>query len=188
MAYCDKIFTDIVSDCSTRVVGGLETEAYFCKRADVTFTKVDNLISSFTVESGAKLYKYTGNGLNHDGGFDLIPASATEGNKFTHYVSLRANERGSAIGAVLDNLEDVVFFIVTKHQNTGGDGDIVVLGAESGLFHSSGTRRYNTESGTRPIELTSREGQEERYSEFFYLNTDRATSIADLEAALIEAV
>lgn len=88
-------------------------------------------------------------------GADLVVSDVKE-NTYSHYFSGLLSIVGNA---EIDKLDGI---IVVAIDNTGKK---LVYGAENGLWKSSQTKRANDANGMLTVEFTTREGQEETYSE-----------------------
>lgn len=181
MATCDKgIVKNIVSDCSTKPVGGIEITAWIGNRGEITPTyDVTNpsKITGLAVESGKQLFTITGVKKLLNAGFDRVVAEDRP-DTFTHYFSFQGFEFKVENVENLDNLEDVVVFVEMKEKPDDADGTFRGFGVKYGLYPSTDTMRANDIDGARSLELTSMDGQSEPHSNYTLLATDYATTKA----------
>jgi hypothetical protein len=182
---CVKGIADnIVSDCTTSGIGGNEIKAWIGNRTEMTFTyDVTNAskITDITVASTKQLYTLTGVKKLLNSGFDRVVADDRP-DKFTHYFNFQGFEFKAANVENIDNLEDIVVIVESKDKTDDGDGVFRVFGTKNGLYPTSDTMRANDINGARNVEVTSLEGQAEQYSNYTFLDTDYATTLAALVA------
>lgn len=186
MACTDAISKNITSDCTTQPVGGLEVEAYLGYRPCISPTydvTSANKVTALTVDAGKTLYKLKGVSKNLNAGHDRV-ISDDMADSYKHYFSFKGFEFDSSSVLNMDNLRDLVVFVNYKNKNATGDGVVVAYGLGTGLYVSSDTRRANDAHGIRSMELTTRDNEEEKYSQYNVLITDYAGTIARLEALL----
>lgn len=189
MPCTDAIAKNITSDCTTQPVGGLEVEAYLGYRPYISPTydgTSANKVTALTVTALQKLYKLKGVSKNLNAGHDRVVSDDTA-DLYKHYFSFKGFEFDSPSVLSLDNLRDLVVFVNYKNKNSTGDGVIVAYGLGTGLYVTSDTRRANDAHGIRSIELSTRDNEEEKYSQYNVVITDYAGTIARLEALLTNA-
>jgi len=187
MACITEISRNILSDCSTIGVGGLEVRAWIFNRrhiATITYDAPTNpsKITALTL-SGGDAYTITGTKKSLNCGSDRVVADEMP-DKFTHYFNFKAYEFASADVENLDALNDVVVVVESKDKGTGGDGTFRAFGILYGLYPSTDTMRANDLSGARNLELTSLSGQEEKYSQYTVDAGDYEDTIALLDGLL----
>ena len=186
MACITGIAKAITSDCTTSLGGGLEVEAWIFNRTDLTPTYDGsqlNLLTSIANVGAAVGYKLTGIKDLLNAGHDLVSAPDRP-DKFTHYFSFQGFEILAADITNLDDINDIVVFVELNDKNDTGNGVFACYGLKKGLWKSTDTRRWNDINGARNIEMTSRAGKEEPFSEYVLLDTDYATTRALLESLL----
>lgn len=189
MACPGEIVKDIVSDCSTQGVGGLEQVAYLINRVDFepTFDITNpNKITDVATALGTKAYKLTGAMKGFDAGFDRVKEEGFA-DSFTHFFSFKQFEVSAEDIANVDGMDDCVLIVETKNKPTDADGTFVALGVGSGLHITTDTKRFNTTNGARALEMATNAGEGERYSQYNVLDTDYATTKALIESLLIVA-
>lgn len=174
MSCKSRIIKNIVNDCHSLITGGIQQDfVYLVNRADVSATMnadndviIDDLVISTDIDA-APVYKLVGINQNIVVGGDRVVGTDMP-DLFTHYLSFKGFEWDSASIENLDNMGDLVAFVVRK-SNFMVDGKIEVYGLQGGLNVSSDTFRSNTDNMTRSIELTSTEGSQEAHSVYTYM-------------------
>ena len=190
MSCIQGISKNIVSDCSTKPIGGLEVEAYIANRLEMN-PVYDNTnpskVTGITMDSTKKAFKITGVKKLLNCGFDRVVAEDRP-DTFTHYFNFQGFEFKVANVENLDNLNDVVVIVEMKEKPTDADGTFRIFGLKYGLYPSTDTMRANDIDGARNIELTSLEGQSEPYSNYTLLVTGGyAPTKSLLEGLLVPA-
>lgn len=176
----------IASTCDTSKNGGLEVKMWAFNRKNITITydgTSGNKITAIANVSTNKGYAITGVKKLFNAGHDIVVA-ADRPNKYKHIVEFQQFERLAADILNVDRLEDIVIVAESKDKSTTGEGVFFVYGPTHGLYVTTDTMRHNDVNGARKITLETMEGEEEPYSEFTYLATDYATSLAALNALL----
>jgi len=189
MACTGKIVDDIVSNCDTQGIGGLEAVAYLINRVDFepTFDVTNgNLITAVATAIGTKAYKLTGSAKGLEAGHDRVKEEGFA-DSFTHYFSFKQFEVDSDALLNVDSLDDLVVIVEAKNKPSDADGTFIAYGVRSGLHVTTDTKRFNTTNGARSLELATNSGEGERYSQYNVLDTDYATTKAALDAILIVA-
>lgn len=187
MATCTKkIYQNVTADCTTQGVSGIEQVVYVGNRTDIaSITRdatLDNKITDFTMASGTKLYKLTGQKQNLSCGSERV-VSDTQADSFRHRISFQNYEFDATSLDNLDEAEDL-FAIVERKDKTNVDGTFLVYGIGTGLYISSDTYSSNENNGARMLEATSLDAQLERNSACTLVKTDYATTKAYLESLL----
>jgi len=176
----------ITSTCDTQPVGGLEVVAYIWNRVDmaITYDGTDlNKVTGIVAVGAAVMYKFIGIKKSHNAGHDgNFPEDLAD--DFKHYFSMKGFESDTDSVANFDALADLCVAVEYKQKSTSGDGVFVGYGLKSGLYKTSDTRRANENNGTRSMELATKNGEGEPYSQYNILITDYATTKATLEALL----
>lgn len=186
MACTSGIAKAITSNCTTQPVGGLEVIAYLFNRDEMTITydgTLPNKVTNIAAVGSAVMYKLTGTKKNINAGHDRT-ISEDIADTFKHYLSLKEFSFASDDVSNFDGLGDMCGVVEYKQKSTDGDGVFVGYGFKSGLYVSSDTRRANDANSVRSLELTSRDQEDEPYSQYNVLITDYATTKAALEALL----
>jgi len=129
------------------------------------------------------VYKYTGVKKNLNAGHDRT-VSEDIADAFKHFLSLKAFETDTLSVLNIDGLGDICAVVEYKNKVTSADGVFVGYGLKSGLYPTTDTRRANDANGIRSIEMTSRDQEDEPYSQYNILVTDYATTKSTLEALL----
>jgi len=186
MSCTTGIAKNITSDCTTQPVGGLEAVAYIFNRDDMTITYDGTNASKVTTiaKAGSDVaYKYTGVKKNLNAGHDRVVQDELA-DTFAHYFALKGFEVAADSIENMDGLNNVCVVVEFKHKPTDADGTFVAYGLKSGLYPSSDVRRANENNGVRAIELQTRDGEGEPYSQYNVLSTDYATTKSMLEGLL----
>lgn len=191
MSCLQGITKNIVSDCTTKPVGGLEVKAWIGNRLEIipTYDGVNgSKLTNIDVEATKKLFSIVGVKKLLNCGFDRVVAEDRP-DAFTHYFNFQGFEFKADNVVNMDNLNDVVVIVEMKEKPTDADGTFRVFGLKYGLYPSTDTMRANDIDGARNIELTSLEGQAEPYSNYTLLVTGGyAATLALLESLEITQV
>jgi hypothetical protein len=181
------ITASILRDCTKQPIAGVEEVAYAVNRKDIATTTFNGSnavqLTDFTLLATKKAYKIEGFKKEIDAGHDLV-SSTTEIDRYNQYFKFESTQIDSATLKNLDNLMDIVVFVVRKNKGSAGDGAIQVFGLETGLYKSSDTARAQGASGKRIIELTNMEEEASTVSNHVFFKTDLATSLAYLVSLL----
>lgn len=181
------ILKNITSDCTTQPVGGMEVTVYAINRSDIASTDVNtlkaNLIEGIDLVEGKIAYKIKGVRKNLNCGFDRVVADDMA-DTFKHFFSFYGFEFDSSSVLNMDGLNDLVIIAEMKDKSST-DGTFVGLGFKSGLYPTSDTKRANDSQGIRKIEMTSRDQENEPFSQYNVFKTDYATTKALLESLCV---
>ena len=188
MAACDKRITaNVVSDCSTVNVGGLELVAYLYNRLDLnpvydSQNKVK--VTGFTLTTGKVGYKFTGTAKNLKVGYTGTP-DETIGKTYKHKMSFPVFDFTAANVQMVDNMDDLVIFVEYKQKNTTGDGVIVGYGLASGLWNIKDDRDSSAINASRMVEYETRDQEGEPVSQYNLIPSGGYTAAKSLlEASL----
>jgi len=188
MGCLDDITKSIVSDCTTQGSGGNEVKGWIFKQNEliaVYDSTNPSKITSLSLPIGSQGYTFTGVKKMLNSGHDIVIEDA-RADGYTHYVGFTGFSFKSEDVENFDALNNLVFVVESKDKTDDGDGVFRVYGIKQGLVKSSDTMRANDNYGSRIIEMATPDGQIESYSNYTFLDTDYATSLAALEA--LEAV
>ena len=181
-----RISSNIVSDCSTVTVGGVELVAYICNRLDlnpVYDSQNKAKVTGFTITAGKVMYKFTGTAKNlkvsHTATID-----ETIGKTYKHKMTFPVFDFSSTNVLMVDNMDDLVIFVEYKQKNTTGDGIFVGYGLASGLWCEKDDRDSSVSNASRMVEFGTRDQEGEPVSQYNLIKTDYATTKALLEASL----
>lgn len=180
---CEAIASNIVSNCSTQKVGGLEVKAWIVPRADliIDWDETDtNMITGLSVKATKKAYTITGVKQLLKAMSEAVVAEDRD-DRWTHKYSLQMFEWNAAAIQNGNALNDVVVFVENKDKSTDGDGDFFCLGAKSGLFKATDTFDSSANSGARLIELAGPAGGETSLK-YIVFKTGYAETLAMLTA------
>jgi len=182
MACLEKITQVILNTCTNVPAAGLEVKGWLLNRSDFTFTPdVGNaaLITAIAPVVAETAFPITAVKKEMNAGWDAVVADNLP-DLFTHYSSIQPYERDSDAVKQMDEMDDVVIVWELKGPKT--EGCFIILGLETGLHKSSGSWRALDNNGIPTYELTSREGEAEKYSRYIFWDTDYATTKAALVA------
>lgn len=186
MACTGKLTKDILSNCETQPVGGIEQIVYLINRTDISAITYDgtnkNKITNIALTSPTVAYKLTGTKKALNAGYERVVAEDME-DMFKHKLSFSGYEFDSASVLNIDKAKDLVA-IVERKDKTTADGIFVAFGVGTGLFVTSDAMMINESFGTRKIEMSTMDGQLEKYSQYNVLATDYATTKALLDGLL----
>ena len=160
MSCSTKIIADVVNKCQS--VRGLKPLAYWAYKKDISFTFSDNTITGVWTDK-LGIFEATKFGLN--AGHEVVEFD-DNGEQYKHKFSAVFNVKDINI----DLLDDIVVFVQTN------DGVWLAYGANFGLWKSSQGSMANDNNATVAIELSSRDGMGELYSEHI-VTFDLATII-----------
>jgi len=184
MSCVTEIAKVILNSCDVKPVAGYEPKAWAFNRGDISALTLDvtttNLITAITLLAGGKqAWSVTAVKKEMNAGFDLATADNTP-DSYPHFWAFQPFEKDAASIKNFDDMTNLMIVVEMKGQKT--EGTFIALGAETGLYKSSGTQRGNDNSGLPAYEFQSLEGQGERYSRFIFWDTDYATTKAALVA------
>lgn len=187
MANClTGIAQNIINDCDSAPIGGLEIKAWVFNRADLSGTQDPtnkNLLTALSVATGKQGYYIQGFKKTLNAGHDLV-SSETNVDKYTHYFNFQAWLLDAAAINNLDGLSDLVVVVERLNKMTDGDGAFKVYGYDTGLYKTTDSERANDIDGNRNIEMASQAGEEPLVSNHVFFDTDYATTKAALDALL----
>lgn len=191
MADClDGIKQEIIDNCESAPIGGVEVNAWLFNRSDLSGV-IDpankNLVTSLVVALTKQGYKLQGFKKNINAGHDIV-VSETNVDKYTHYLNFQAWLLDAVAVNNLDGLSDLVVVVEGLNKHTDGNGAFVMYGFDTGLYKTTDTKRFNDIDGNRNIEMASQAGEEPLVSEHVVFITDYATTKAMLDALLIVQV
>jgi hypothetical protein len=179
-----KLTQNIVSNCETQGVGGIEPDyAWVLDRSDASFTyDVTNpsMITAITMSVGTRAWKIQAVKKGLNSGHDGVVAE-NRATRYTHKWDFEAFELETEAREQIDSMEDVVVIYERKDKTATGDGTFIIRGAKYGLWKTSDAQDENTVQGARPLNFASMAGMEEPYSAYTFL----VTNYADTKAALV---
>lgn len=186
MSCTSGIVKNIISNCTTQPVGGLEVVAYLFNRGAMTLTydgTDPNKVTNIAAVGAAVMYKYSGVKKNLNAGHDRTVAEDLA-DTFKHYLALKGFEFDTDSVLNLDGLGDVCAIVEYKQKSSSGDGVFIGYGFQSGLHVTADSRRATENNAVRAIELATKDGEGEPYSQYNVLITGYAETKAALEALL----
>jgi len=170
MSCINKIVKEIVNNCSTTPVSGLETTIYLFNRTDIEQIDYDvvntSLITGIDLASTSPAttgYKLIGTKKALNAGFERVIAEDMP-DMFKHKLVFSGFEFDSASIENFDQLGDLVAIVERKDKNNV-DGTFVAYGINTGLFISTDTYMANDNNGVRKIEMDTMDGQLEKHSQ-----------------------
>lgn len=189
MSNCDfKIATSIMEDACNPVKKGLKKLGYIANFEDITFTRESgtNKYSGFTLKTGANLYQIYQSGKSpFTGKTSELQAGDYRNtwNKTVPFVILNSGEDVSH--NIIDKLANGKFVVILENNFAGTSNDNLfeVVGSETGLCASEGNNEAYNESYGGGWSMTLVE-ENAPSSALYLLDTDEATTRADIEAAL----
>ena len=182
MACTKKIAYDILNSCETIPVAGFEKKGWILNREDMTATldgTDEAKITAIAMAGATVAYTITAVKKENNGGFDLAVADNSP-DTFLHYFSFQPFERDAQSIQNVDQMNDLV--IICEQKGSKTEGCFVVYGLETGLYKKAASQRVNENLGLPTYELSSQEGQGERFSRYIFWDTDYATTLAALVA------
>lgn len=184
------VAADVLKDCTSLPVRGLEKVAYLFNRDELTPTydaTNKRLVTALAVSTGNQGYKIEGFNLDMNAGHSLV-TSETMPDKYAQTFNFAAWLLDAEAVNNLDQLEDVVVVVESKNQHNDGDGAFKIYGLETGLYKSADDHLANDNDGTRLVTLANRDGEASSASAHVFFDTDYATTKAALEALLVTQV
>ncbi len=187
-----QISKNFVRDCAYSPKAGLETTVYIMNTKDIdrSATQLNDAktqITNLVLKEGAKLYKMEGGGKYPQGKVALKKGDF--GNNWTHSLSVRLMYYGIEERAELNSLiKDGRITAIVERKDTGVNGELTfaVLGFESGMAIQSSEWSSADNSGTKPIEFATEEGEEEAMDDRIFMMTDLATTEKFIEDNLAQ--
>lgn len=161
---------------------GIEKVLYIGNRNNITPTEDGSnevLITAIANASGEQFYSVTNVKRESNPGSDAVIADNLP-NLFTNYLNFQPYERDSDAIKNLAEMDDVVAVVELKGPKT--EGCFIILGYDNGLHLSAHSHRVNDNNGIPTYELSSREGEQERYPHRVFWDTDYATTAAAVAA------
>jgi len=188
MSCLTSIAKVITNTCEIVPVAGLEVKGWLLNRADVTWTEDganEVLITALAMASTKRTWPITAVKRENNAGFDLITAENLP-DVFSNFFAFQPYERDSDSVEHFNNMDDCVAIVELKGPKT--EGCFVILGYNSGLHKSAVTFRANDNNGIPTFEMTTREGEQEKYSRHVFWDTSYAVSLAALVTSETPAV
>ena len=181
------ITKNLLNDCDQRPTAGAEAVAYAMNRTDIesiTYDATNNhLVTALTLKTGTVAYKIEGFKKEIDAGADIV-VSDTNPDKFMQYFKFEPWQIDADTVKELDGLSDLVIIVERKNKGLAGNGALMILGLETGLYKTADASRVNSNSGKRTIEMMNQGEEESTVSNHVFYITSLAASKAALEALL----
>lgn len=188
MSCLAKVAAVITNTCSIVPVSGLEVKGWLLNRADATFTENganEVLITAVAMASTTRTWPITAVKKENNAGFDVVLADNLP-DLFSNYFAFQPYERDSDSVKHFNNMDDVVAIVELKGPKT--EGCFIILGYNNGLHKSAVTWRALDNNGIPTYEMSSREGEQEKYSRRVFWATDYDTTLAALVTSETPAV
>lgn len=188
MACTDGIIKNIVSNCTTVKVSGLEPVAYVFNRKEAEFvfssTKdKENTITSIKLATGKKAYTINAYKKGINAGHSIVVAD-TRPDTYQQWVTFESFESLADDVINVTGLNDVVVIVETKHKTSTGEGVFLAYGVKGGLWKAEDTLDWNTDAASRKIKLQSLGGNEEPYPYWIVYSNDFASTKTLLDGLL----
>lgn len=182
----NRILKNITSTCDNAVVAGIEQKLWLFNRTDIASITYDseqtNKVTGITLKTGATAYSATG--LKRNMGVSFSRNVNAEGlDTFTDTVSITGFEFDSASALNFDNMSDIVV-VADRKGKKQGDGSLIILGLENGLYCSSDQYNAWENGGTRQLEFSSMDDAGESQSYYVYAVQTGSPAVDDYEASV----
>src|SRR4030066_253247 len=164
---------------SQRAVKGLDDKCWIANVGNLVFTFSDNMITNITKVATKRAFVVDSLKDQTNVGFDGV-ISDTNVTGYKNSLTLIANAKTAATKLQFDTIDNIV--AIVKKNGAETEGCFVALGVKFGLWKTSDAQKANDNNAQRTIELASRDGIEEAYSEYVVWKTDYATTLAMLIA------
>jgi hypothetical protein len=197
MSQCEKLIkADIVQDCESPIVSGLEPDGIIINREDIDFGETvfdqvnKNIIKTLILKTGKKGFNVVQTGNTPFSGAKTDMVVGTYRNKFTNEIPIAVLDNGPDVcEKVIDGLANGTFVLILKNRHKGTDGkaEYQVYGYYQGLKASALTNEKYSEDTDGGWLITLQEVGAPK-SALFYFNTDSATTETQFEALKTAAV
>lgn len=175
------ISKEVVSNCTTQKVAGLEVKIWAGNRTEIRSTTVDvtnpSKVTDIQMDTGFRLWPITGVKKLIDAGTDLNVVGDRD-NQFTHYLAMQFFESKAADVENMSAMEDLFFIVEMKSKSDDGDGVFRMYGLKNGMYKTSLTQRANDLDSATAVEFASEDGAFEQYPWWTVHDTDYATTLA----------
>lgn len=185
MSCNDKLLNqNITSNCTNTIRGGWEKKGWIANRSDIeNITQTDNVMSAFDIKAASVLYTINVAEMGLGGGHEFVPAADGFPKEYINKGTFKLFDKSPASMLNADQMDDLVLIVESKDIDVAtGEKFFLVYGLKNGLWKLTDTQDPNADRGVRPIEMQSQEGANEPFSSVYYINTDYATTLADLVA------
>lgn len=177
------ISKEVVSDCTTQKVAGLEVKIWSGNRKDIASVTADptnpSKITAIQMATGKRLWSITGVKKLIDVGTDLNVVEDRD-NQYTHYLGMQFFESTAGDVENMSAMEDLFFIVEMKSKNEAdsADGTFRMYGKNNGMYKTSLTQRANDLDSAAAVEFGSEDGAFEPYPWWTVHTTDYATTLA----------
>lgn len=183
MATCiEGIFGNIVNDCTTLPVEGIENKAIIMNHADIlSYVSVKSKVSSITralatVGYSVDITKKGGNTKS-----DLV-VSDTLPDSYTHSFDFQVWTGDSTAINAITELNRVVVVVENKNKGLNGDGAFHILGLTNPLYKTASSEDKNADAGVFKITMAA---SNQKYPYHVLFATDYAASKALFDGLLV---
>lgn len=182
MACENKIFKNIIADCTNRTTAGIEQVVYLFNRSELAApTYKDNKkesgyvnainMKTYTPAGGGeavsyKGYKVTGYKKNLTASFEK-QVSDESLDTWTDTVTLVGYDFDASNSQNINYMENLVAVIERKGDNTK-EGNFIIFGLDNGLYVSADTWSSGENNGARSVTLSSLSDQGESVPYYVY--------------------
>lgn len=196
MSQCEKLIkADIVQDCESPIVSGLEPDGVIINREDIEFSETvfdqvnKNIIKTLILKTGKKGFNVVQTGNTPFSGAKTDMVVGTYRNKFTNEIPIAVLDNGPEVcEKVIDGLANGTFVLILKNRHKGTDGkaEYQVYGYYQGLKASALTNEKYSEDTDGGWLVTLQETGAPK-SALFYFNTSSATTATQYQTLLTAA-
>jgi hypothetical protein len=172
--------------CTNLPVASLQPTFYFANKEDITFTVASGVITDFTMSGGTNIYKWEGPSGSTFLKGTYEQRQGTLLNGFGHSVTAVLLQDTQVALNELANINNGKFVVFMFKETSTGTPTIRVYGATHGLVATeiTGDETGTDNEGLPGFVLSTPEGVKESLAPQHYLDTDYATSLAAIVAAL----
>lgn len=196
MSQCEKLIkADIVQDCESPIVSGLEPDGIIINREDIDFGETvfdqvnKNIIKTLILKTGKKGFNVVQTGNTPFSGAKTDMVVGTYRNKFTNEIPIAVLDNGPDVcEKVIDGLANGTFVLILKNRHKGTDGkaEYQVYGYYQGLKASALTNEKYSEDTDGGWLVTLQETGAPK-SALFYFNASSATTATQYQTLLTAA-
>lgn len=172
MACENKIFKNIIADCTNRTTAGIEQTVFLFNRKDLgvpTYKdndKTTGFVTSINMLGTAKGFKVTGYKKNLTASFEK-QISEDSLDTWADTVTLVGYDFDAENAQNINYMENLVAVIERKGDNTK-EGNFIIFGLDNGLYVSADTWSSGENNGARSVTLSSLSDQGESVPYYVY--------------------
>ena len=178
------VIQNLINDCATAPIAGLEEVIYVFNHSELTATKsltVKTLVTDLAILATKKGYKLQGFKKSNNAKNELV-VSDTLPDSFKQTIDFTVWGKDSATVSQLVALNDLIFVVENKDKGVLGASAFNIYGLDSAMFKASMTQDAGADAGVFKLSMVA-EGQTVPFYNFF--DTDYATTKATLESLLV---